>query len=690
MSRWIGPRPEYNYIDNILAAADEWKQRCLLADGSVFTDESLWTPANVGELEQLVGNIEPRTADEWRLQGWTHLNEKLKEVRPELVRLAAEAFWFIALYPDNRGKASSWKRDRFNHLWESTAPRIPIDRSRQHLLNDKALHGVADVYWQHWIIRRPLSYLLKMNRVWKEERPPVDLQLPPWEPSPSPPARQSFIRWLGEKVDWSPAPRKAKLSFDRMVEDDAGWSVIARLDGEPIGVWHCGHGQKRWSADVALLERFGAAIDGCPRIVDANAEARSAYRAKEKRPMRLAILYLLFPDYVERIQSPEEKRRIIAVFGSPSQTSTSTDDMTEDEVVYKIRRRLEEEGRTKELDFFQPPLKGKWSLPPPPVTRRSGGLNVILYGPPGTGKTYATARRCVVICDGTAPTDAGQIRKRYRELAESRRIEFVTFHQSYGYEEFVEGLRPETGSDAGIHLKATDGVLKRIARRARESSEGEPHVLVIDEINRANVSKVLGELITLLEEDKRQGADNEVAVTLPHSGERFTLPANLHLLGTMNTADRSIALLDTALRRRFRFKEFAPDPELLEEAAEATGVNLPAVLATMNGRLEWLLDRDHLIGHAWFMAARTRADVDEVMRRKIIPLLAEYFYEDWEKIRAVLGGADGFVCGQALKRPPGLDDGGYEEDRRRWTVGDDFAADAYDRLIRGRPANDAE
>ena len=606
MARWIGPRPEYDHIDDVLAAAAAWKERCLLADGSVFTDESLWTPANVEDLEQLVRALDTTQGsmkdNEWELHVWEQLKEKLTDVRPELVRLTAEAFWFASLYPETR--PPSWKRDRFNELW--TIQPNPVDQSRQHLIDDRALRGVAVVHPRHWWIYIPLPRLLRMVRLWKTE--------PHWR----------FIHWLNTKVDNPKSPTMM--------------------------------------------------------------------------PMHFAIPYLLFPDYVERVQYSTDKRKIIAAFGDTSQISRAdSETVTDDEVIYEIRERLEKEQGTKELDFYHPPLAGTWKLEPTPgettnlePTNPKKALNVILYGPPGTGKTYETAQRCVEICDGEAtPRAASEIRSRYRELVEAERIEFITFHQSYGYEEFVEGLRPETGSDAGIRLAATDGVLKRIARRAREN-ERDAHVLVIDEINRANVSKVMGELITLLEEDKRQGAENEVAVTLPHSGERFTLPANLHLLGTMNTADRSIALLDTALRRRFQFVELAPAPDLLEAAADATGVALPAVLQAMNERLEWLLDRDHLIGHAWFIAARTKADVDEVMRRKIIPLLAEYFYEDWGKVRAVLGGGDDFVRGERLKPPPNLADDGYEEERRRWVVRDEFTDGAYDRLVGGRPADDAE
>ena len=333
----------------------------------------------------------------------------------------------------------------------------------------------------------------------------------------------------------------------------------------------------------------------------------------------------------------------------------------------------------------------KTPRPARPAQRQPQVLNRILYGPPGTGKTYQTARHCVETCDptGERPDDEIRIRNRYRELVKCKRIEFITFHQSYGYEEFVEGLRPAPSED-GLRLEATPGVLKRIANRAREH-RGSPYVLVIDEINRANISKVMGEMITLLEEDKREGAKHEVAVTLPHSKEQFTLPANLHILGTMNTADRSIALIDTALRRRFDFEEMAPEPGKLEVVE---GIDLPKVLEAINRRLEYLIDRDHLLGHAWLMNVRTKAEVDRIMRRKIIPLLEEYFYDDRRKVRAVLGNTDDFVRGERLTSPPGPDDAETEE-RYRWTVldEDEIPDGAYDRLVKGRsttPATDAD
>ncbi len=491
-------------------------------------------------------------------------------------------------------------------------------------------------------------------------------------------------------------------------------------------------------------------------------------------------------------------------------------------------------------------------------------LNQILYGPPGTGKTYNTVKKAVEICDGKVYSNYDEAKERYKELKENGRIDFVTFHQSYGYEEFIEGIRAETKKDkdgkSSISYDVKSGVLKKICAlattkvskvnsmevdisnkrvwkmslgntlldegvdifqecldeeyvllgygddidfsgckskqdikallEAREDKkivhnnyaltsvnmfkfsitkgdlvivsdgnhkfraigevvgdyefleDGEfcqmrkvkwlrtyepslpiemlfnkalsqmtlyelkeptlnkeklitllsddevvsdasnkPYVLIIDEINRGNMSKIFGELITLIEDDKRLGAEHEMTVRLPVSGGEFGVPSNLHIIGTMNTADRSIAMMDTALRRRFEFEEMMPNPCLLHDNLdelqfteeeklkwESIGtwdlnneddnemwdydwigdgdsvlqgkVNLRRMLYTINQRIEVLYDREHTIGHAYFMGLNSESSIEDLGRvfaNKVIPLLAEYFFEDWEKIRMVLG-----------------------------------------------------
>jgi len=300
-----------------------------------------------------------------------------------------------------------------------------------------------------------------------------------------------------------------------------------------------------------------------------------------------------------------------------------------EDFIYEVVMNNEKYNLNK-VNTFYPIVENNKIEPEKQKEKCNSPLNQILYGPPGTGKTYNTVRLAVQILDclKELPEYNADTINKYNQYKKEGRLSFVTFHQNFSYEDFIQGLRPDPNSEEGMKFIKSDGIFKEIANRAEKNLQ-QSYVIIIDEINRANISRVFGELITLIEDDKRWSGNPEKVnwqVTLP-SGDPFVIPDNLYIIGTMNTADKSIALLDVALRRRFTFKAMYPLYEI-DGVKYLYSDYLKKLNSLIVEKLGAGRGHDLQIGHSYFMEISNNQEFIDSMNNKVIPLLMEYLMND--------------------------------------------------------------
>jgi len=671
-------------IGATLAAADQWIEQCLIADGSMFFGRAIWTAQNVRALVH--GFVDrPDTGKQSFVE---KLQKQISDVSVDAQHLMAEMLWALMLFPTNTTVEK--KRERILDVLTVSKSSLP----GSDLVSDLVLRGIGSggpAFNQHR--PRELQYLILLTDDLKR-RPQSE--------------RQGILRNYDRFMEWVDSlPEQGDRQFRHMLRFFAFPDRVEQIssNGDRRRILE-GFGiasetvTRRWSDrqfDEALLkvreqlenENPGAVVDFYKRPFkdrwqpeereedeelaseEGAAEAPAVMLEDHRTGPRNVIYYgppgtgktfrlqQLFPQYTEQRGELDHAlwlQETVARYGWRA-------------VIASVL--AQSGGGTKVSTLLQHPWIRAKALQ---RGRSPSAIRATIWGylqghtPEHIRTVKTSARREPFIFEKTQDgiwqllPDWGDIDGDSAELeailragpAASgdaiRRFRMVTFHPSFSYEDFVRGIRPVVVADDGTtQFRAVDGIFKRICEEAA-AHPGKRFALFIDEINRANIAKVFGELITLIETDKRVVRDSKgrlvsgIVVELPGmegdevAPEPFGVPENLDIIGTMNTADRSIALLDTALRRRFEFVSVEPDYEVLGNRT-VDGVSLGRLLQTTNDRLEFLLDRDHRIGHAYLIRVQNLADLKRAWHNQVIPLLQEFFFDDWSRIASVLRNA---------------------------------------------------
>jgi 5-methylcytosine-specific restriction protein B len=572
-------RPTSDDHPQVIAAAQHWRDVCLLRGDSAFTAKTLWSAEHIADLKGRIVDRPDVGKDSFEAK----LVRQLEGASTSVIQLAAEIVWVLRLFPCTGDIGVARKRQLINSIWSLSKESLPATD----WLSDDALQGVGG------------SGHAFRSRLWHQI---------------------SYL--LRAMADWSTLPTERRHTL--LARDDP-WAFCDWL----------------------------TAIEG-----------------GKTSETRHALLFFAYPDYFERICSGSHKRRIYQAFRSRLSPETAISEKSElapcelDRAILGIRKSFEAERATTQFDFYLPDIEPLWSEPAPPPAptpspkpKTDGGTapaeqgtpatdpfngvfleretwdlmlavwrarkNIVLQGPPGVGKSFIGDRLALELCGGVG----------------AQRMMRVQFHPATSYEDFVQGYRPD--GKGGFVMR--EGPFVRFCQAAQKDVN-QPYVFVIDELNRGNLARILGELMMLIEHDKR-GTHWQMPLSYSEAAaEPFYVPENVHIVGLMNSADRSLAMVDYALRRRFAFFTLTPafSAQGFAEALKAKGVT-PEMVARIRERMQAVneaitatLGAGYAVGHSFFTSGPASGESEEDWYSRIIayevgPLLDEYWFDDVEQ-----------------------------------------------------------